>query len=909
MPPPFPAHRAPSSTYRVQLHADFTFGQLEAILEYLDDLGISTIYASPITRAIKGSRHGYDVTDPLLINPEIGTEADLENLSRLLKEKDMNWLQDIVPNHMAYESNNPWIYDALERGPHSPYYRFFDIDGNESGELTAGKVMAPFLGGTLTECLQKGEIRLAFKNNGFVLCYFDQEYPVAILLYQWIATVAAGCPPGLLASFRELEKAALGSIADWHAVKKEWLEAVYAEEEYLSFISQRVHFFQDQVALTGELVQGQFYLLTHAHLASSRINYRRFFTVNSLICLRMEDYNVFSTYHEKIHAWYQKGLIQGLRIDHIDGLAAPRQYIGRVRALFGPDCYLVAEKILEEGEDLPGDWLLQGTTGYEFLSAASQLLTDADGSKRLLAFYQEEIIPEPVIYEDLVFEKKYSFLRRYMGGELDNLIGLLFSLPLLETASTQSKEVLTEALALLMASFPVYRVYPDTSTFPETSRSFIRDAFAKAKEKGPGYGQPLDFLQRLFEEEKENPGGGDCQPGKQEQKLPFRRRLMQFTGPLAAKGIEDTSFYLYHPFIAHNEVGDTPAMAGIPLAAFHEKMMARQASLPFSLNASTTHDTKRGEDSRIRLNWLSAIPDEWISSVRKWRKMNACRVHEVKGRKAPAANDEYLIYQSLLGGFPEDGVVTDAFRERFDDYLTKALREGKAETRWEAPDEEYERSCHEFVKAILSPGSPFLEDFNPFVRKVIRESALYSLSQLLIKLTTPGIPDIYQGAELWDLSFVDPDNRKPVDYTLRKRLLKKMKEEEEKGLPAVLDFVKRHQTEGIGKLFVLYKTLAYRKRHPRVFTEGDYLPLGTADGSTLSYMRRHGNDWVLVLAPLIRQGAVQARITVTLPVAEAPTEWTDAFTGEIFQRRGATLEIGKSGPFFPLALLIGKTAE
>jgi len=321
----------PNSTYRVQLHAGFNLGQLESLLEYLHELGISTVYASPITKAIKGSQHGYDGIDPLFINPEIGTEEDLERLSRLLKKYGMSWLQDIVPNHMAYTSSNPWLYDALERGRQSEYYSFFDIDTDPAGELTDEKVMAPFLGSTLTECLQKAELVLDFNEQGFVIRYFGDFYPVAISLYHWILTLAEGCPTGLLASILELEDAAGLSAVEWKAARQKKLQRVTANKEYCAFIRQRVHFINQQTSVMAELVQRQHYILTHAHLAASRINYRRFFIVNSLICLRMEEEKVFTAYHEQIHSWYRKGYIQGLRLDHIDGLAGPRVYINRLR--------------------------------------------------------------------------------------------------------------------------------------------------------------------------------------------------------------------------------------------------------------------------------------------------------------------------------------------------------------------------------------------------------------------------------------------------------------------------------------------------------------------------------------------------------------------------------------------------
>lgn len=858
--------RIPSSTYRIQLHTGFTFRQLEAILDYLHELGISTIYASPITKAIKGSQHGYDVADPLSINPEIGTEEELRQLSGRLDKYGMTWLQDIVPNHMAYADSNPWLYDVLERGKDSEYYSFFDIETDPAGELTGDKLMAPFLGSTLTECLQKGELTLDHTDRGFIIRYFGNSYPVAISLYPWIATITEAPDP-----------------------------------------RQQVTFFNQQPALIAELVAHQHYILTHSHLAASRINYRRFFTINGLICLRMEDDAVFDAWHEQIHSWYRKGYIQGLRLDHIDGLAEPRRYIDRLRQRFGEDCYIIAEKILEEGERLPNNWQLQGMTGYEFLSPVSQVLTDPDGSRELLAFYQEYITATPTpTYDPIVFDRKHHYLLNNMGGELDNLLRLLYSLPLLGAAGMDKHRMRT-ALAILLASFPVYRIYPEAAPFPPESRAILATAFARSREKGPGSAQELDFLEKLF---TGDPATGSTHPAgtisgpQYVQRLRLQTRLMQFTGPLAAKGIEDTAFYVYHPYIAHNEVGDTPAIAGITPETFHQKMKDRLAALPYSLNATTTHDTKRGEDNRIRLNILSALPDEWTGAVKKWREMNRPFVAGDDQRPGPTPNDEYLIYQALLGGFPEDLIVTDDFRQRFHGYLTKALREGNTNTSYNHPDEAYEQGCHSFVTAILQPDSPFLENFIPFAWQVIRESFTYSLSQLLIKLTAPGIPDIYQGSELWELSFVDPDNRRPVDYALRTSLLKEIQEEEiKKGAGGALAFVHANRKKGAGKLFTVYHVLAYRNAHPELFSPGDYIPV-PAKGPVLSYIRRHEKKWALVIVPLVRQGASRfAEVALSLPPG-APSSWINIFTGDIHQRGDLSTVLNK----FPVAFLTGQTA-
>jgi (1->4)-alpha-D-glucan 1-alpha-D-glucosylmutase len=879
----------PSSTYRVQLHAGFNFRQLEDILDYLHELGITALYVSPITQALAGSQHGYDVSAPESLNPEIGTESDLERLSRRCKEYGMSWLQDIVPNHMAYDQGNPWLYDVLERGKASEYYSFFDIDTALSRELTGDRIMAPFLGSLLAESLQKKELRLEFSDKGFVIRYYDKDYPVAISAYRWICSVREDCPAGLSEAIEWIEKkAADASASEWNAAKEHWLEELGSNSPWISYIGECLPFFNEQSHVMGELLNKQHYVLEHAQLAASQINYRRFFTVNSLICIRMEEESVFSAWHRKILDWYEKGYIQGLRIDHIDGLAGPGLYIRRLRAVFGEDTYIVAEKILAAGEPLPADWELEGTTGYEFLAFASQLFTDPEGFSRLKKFYLEKIAPDTPEYEDLVFEKKYHFLKTKMGGELNNLLHFLFRLERPDGGQAD-KERLKEALAILMASFPVYRLYPEIFPLPETGRAVKERAFRKARQNGNDYARELDILELSLEDTR------------------FFTRLMQFTGPLAAKGIEDTTFYVYNPLISRNEVGDTPAKEGLTIAEFHKKMAERLNALPGSLNAGSTHDTKRGEDSRIRLNFLSSMAEEWIKAVTKWKEVNTRFVHAINGQAMPSGNDEYFIYQSLLGALPPDLTLTESFNRRFHAFLTKALREADTNTHYDSPNVTYEKKCHEFVEAILAPGSLFLETFLPLAGRIIERSMTYSMAQLLLRLTAPGIPDIYQGAECWELSLVDPDNRRSVDFELRKYLLKRIKEEEEKGWSAVKGFIDANNNNGAGKLFMLYKVLAWRKQFPDLFARGNYIPLATPD-HLLAYLRRDKGNWAMVAIPLIRSASLfsDPGWFCKLP-ADAPLTWINAFTGDTIRPGENGMPLSGLFEKFPAVLLTAHT--
>jgi len=791
----------PNNTYRVQLNDKFTLRDLEAILPYLHRLGIAAVYASPLTTATGGSQHGYDVTNPLVLSPEIGTEEDWQRLTAQLRGFGMGWIQDIVPNHMAYSTSNPWIAEVLQQGRDSVYFGWFDIDNDPPVEPLGERLMMPILGSPLEECIQRSELSLQATPRGFVIRYFDTDLPVNPGLNNWI--------------FSNGGEAAINA----------------------------------ESALLTQLLERLPYVLTYYRLADEHINYRRFFTVNSLIGLCMEKEAVFDGWHTSLLRWVEQGRIDGLRVDHIDGLADPKAYLRRLRQVFGEECYIVVEKILHREEPLAKDWPVQGTTGYEALADINQLLTDAAGSRQLLAFYREKVIDIPS-YEGLVYQRKHNYLRRKMGGEWENLFNRLVALP---QAAGKDPDRLKEALGVWMASFPTYRAYPDAGGIGAADGEMFSKALDRARQFEPELAAELDLLALLCE---------------QEQSLPFLRRLMQFTGPLAAKGIEDTVFYVYNPYISHCEVGDSPALAGIPPEEFHRRMQVRRSTQPHSLNTTTTHDTKRGEDARIRLNYLSAIPEEWIGAVTQWQQMNRPGLGPAVGSRAPSPNDEYLVYQALLGAWPEDGRITDTFRERFANYLPKALREADTETHYTDINEAYEERCQAFVRAILQTGSPFLASFAPFAQSVIRRSSVYCLSQLLLKVTMPGIPDIYQGAELWETSLVDPDNRSPVDYALRSSLLDELQKAETD---------RRPPAKGMEKLFTLYRSLAVRNLLPKVFSEGDYCPLET-NGPLLAFMRHHGADWVLVAVPLIRKDSPDA-VSLTLPTG-APQQWTSAFTGE-----------------------------
>ena len=818
----------PTATYRVQLHKDFNLKDLRQILDYLHRMGITTIYASPITKAEKGSQHGYDVVDPRLINPEIGTEEELMSIREFLNDHQMGWLQDIVPNHMAFSMENEWLSDVLARGNISEFYPFFDIIP-ENPFPGGEQIMVPFLGKELEACLEAREISLALSENGFEFRYADAAYPVSVFSYNWICGLAGTLSSPLLSWSKKLESFALLPYAQWSRFKPVVMAEPLGNPRSRAMLEEYIGMINQDPALLRKLLSFQHYRLCSWRESRHRMNYRRFFAINSLICLRMEDETVFDSYHQYVQTLYDRDLIQGLRIDHIDGLARPGEYITRLRTLFGDDCYIADEKILQVDELPLPDWSLQGTTGYDFLGFENQLLLDAGGRARLQQYYAENY--SAVAYEPIVFEKKYAFLKAQFGGELDNLLRLLQTL-FPEVNGLFAVSDMKEAMAILLAAFPVYRIYPEQFPLSDTDRKYTALAFDRAIAKREKLRPVFSWLKTLFEAEQDL-----------ENRRAFVGRWSQFTGPLAAKGTEDTVFYRYNPLISLNEVGDSPGRESMDAAEFHRLMQQRHLLQPLTMNASSTHDTKRGEDNRLRISMLTIFADEWISLVEKWSQENNSLLSYQGQRRMPSKRDEYMIYQALVGAY--DGDIL----KRFQDYLLKAIREANTDTSYDAPDDAYESACHRFAAGLLEKESAFLEKFLPFHQRIAAAARRFSLSQTVLKLMAPGIPDIYQGAECWDLSLVDPDNRRPVDFAFRIRMLDCMEALEAKGWQFLQEWLAEQEAQGMMKMYFIKKLLAYRKDQPDLFSKGIYTPV-IADAQWIGFVRQHAQTTLLVLAGL-----------------------------------------------------------
>jgi malto-oligosyltrehalose synthase/4-alpha-glucanotransferase len=834
----------PVATYRIQFHKGFSFTDFEKIISYLKELGVTTAYASPIFNAVPGSVHGYDGVNPLQINPEIGTEKQLRAISSGLKQDGIGWLQDIVPNHMAFHSQNEWLMDVLEKGQLSPYVSFFDIDWNS--KLHQGRVMVPFLGSTLEDVVQKGELQLTSKETGLFLQYYDSLFPIHPRSYD---TVTHAVINNAQLSRWQLQLEALLETNDtslfrdrWVETKNQWI-TLQKDNAVKTDTEQALKNINSNKQLLLQIANEQIYALCHWQETDYQINYRRFFTVNGLICLNIQNQQVFDQYHKLVHTLLKAGVFQGLRIDHIDGLYDPTQYLERLQQRAGEETYIVVEKILEPKEELPTNWTIQGNTGYDFLSIVNNLFTNKEAEKPFTTFYQQTTRNWQSIHQQL-HDKKSYILYTHMAGELENLYHLFLQLKIADyryLANVHPDDMKT-AIAEFLIQCPVYRYYATELPLFGDESTAVQDILNRMRKSGAAHRTAIDILERIWLH-KPHEGNEDYN----QRAVHFYKRCMQFTGPLMAKGVEDTLMYTYHRFIGHNEVGDSPEAFGHSPATFHQMMIERQAKWPLSINATSTHDTKRGEDARARLNVLTDLSEEWIALVKEWQDMN----RSFKTNNSPDANDEYFIYQSLIGCYPMPEQDEDDFPNRFTSYLEKALREAKLHSNWTTPNEDYEKATKAFALQLLDKGQSFWKSFQPFFTKVADQGIINSLTQVLLKFTCPGVPDVYQGCELWDFSFVDPDNRRSVDYTKRQEWLEPFAKvgEEENLWQELWD----DRYTGRIKLWLVNQLFQLRKQYADLFCNGTYIPLevnGTYKDHLLAFARKEEHNALVVAVPL-----------------------------------------------------------
>ncbi len=938
--------KLPTATYRLQFTPHFTFEVAQTIIPYLAELGISDLYASPILKARTGSTHGYDVVDPHQINPELGGEEKFQKLIEIVQKYDLGWIQDIVPNHMAFSSLNPVLVDVLENGPHSRYKDYFDIDWNHPYEGIRDRVLAPFLGKFYGDCLESGELKLQYEQCGFTINYWDCKFPIRIESYSKILDHNLSKLRQKLGRNNQDFVKFLGVL---YAIKyiptgsehrerydqitfiKGMLWELWNDNpEIHTFVQENIEAFNGEVGkpesfdLLDALLNEQFFRLAFWKVGNEELNYRRFFTVNDLICVRVEDQEVFDHSHQLILRLLQDQKITGLRIDHIDGLYDPKQYLIRLRDQ-AENAYIIVEKILETHEKLRVNWPIEGTTGYDFLNYVNGIFCQQEFQEQFEQIYTI-FIGNFLQCRDLINENKRKILNKHLAGDIDNLARLLKRVAdQYRYSSDFTIYGLKAALVEVMAAFSVYRTYINGDEVSKLDQECIEKVIEKTQENIPSFLNELineiNFIQKfMLLQYDENLTVED-----KKQWLHFVMRQQQFTGPLMAKSVEDTVLYIYNRLVSLNEVGSEPGKFGFSIEEFHGFNQHRSSDWPHTMNCTSTHDTKRGEDVRARINVLSEIPEEWETYLQTWKKINAPYKDRVREIEVPTGNDEYFLYQTLLGAFPftgkEQTTISDAFLERIKEYLIKAIREAKVNTAWLRPDRAYEEGFLKFVDGLLknTKQNKFLPSFQKLQHKIQHYGVFNSLSQVLLKITVPGVPDFYQGTELWDLSLVDPDNRRPVDFKHRLKLLNEIRSHWKKDKLALFQALYQHPEDGKIKLFTIYQTLRARQEHQELFQRGDYQKLavnGSLKQHIVTFMRTWNDQSAIAIAPrfltaLIKEDEyplgeqVWHETRISLPTGSSAL-WKDALTGQQIQAEN-TLWIRDVLNLFPVALLIKET--
>ncbi|MEK6375194.1 MAG: malto-oligosyltrehalose synthase [Acidobacteriota bacterium] len=870
-------YRVPRATYRLQLNAGFTFADVKSVAPYLAELGISDIYSSPILKARKGSTHGYDIVDPAVLNPELGTEADFATLHQALARQQIGLLLDVVPNHMAASHENAWWMSVLENGPKSRFVHYFDIDWR------CDRILLPILGRPYGEALESREIRLRFDEEGFWIAYYDKRLPLAPDSYRLVLRECAPLPDEL----RELVEVD-AEVANSKFLKETLWRICEEDPNFRATLDATVEGIS--IDALDALLDAQWYRLAYWRIASETINYRRFFDVTDLVGVRVENPEVFEARNRRIFELIAEGKVTGLRIDHIDGLHDPVTHMRKLQARLADGFYVIVEKILAHDEELPAEFPVSGTTGYEFANALNALFVDSAGLQRLDAFYRA-FTGETRSFADICYEKKKQVIQELFSGEMRALGEQLADVAMSDRNARDFAPVdLTAALTEVIACLNVYRTYVRDEAVSDADARRIREAIACARARAA-----LSVDRRLFIFlENVLLVRPPAYVKDRDRWLAFVTRWQQFTARVMAKGVEDTAFYTYNRLVSLNEVGGEPGREAFDGAAdLHRHNARRAAAWPHTLNATSTHDTKRSEDVRARIDVLSEMPDVWARQVRRWSRMNAA----LRRDGIPHPNEELLLYQTLMGMWPLDDADLPSVRPRLKLYLEKAAREAKSHTSWIAPNAEYEEALLGFADALLSHDD-FCRELVRFQKRVAFFGAINALAQLVVKATSPGVPDFYQGTELWDFSLVDPDNRRPIDYARRAAMLRKIKS-------ANVDTLLRRWPDGRVKLFTTWKLLDVRARHADLFRDGDYEPLEVTP-NVFAFVRRNAGGAVAVAVPrlasqLVKPGKFplgEVWGDTTLPL---PGRWRNAFTGGVVE--GESLLLREVFARFPVAVL------
>jgi len=950
--------RVPSATYRVQFHLNFRFSDAEQIVPYLHEMGISHLYASPRGKARKGSLHGYDVADPLRINSELGTEEEFTHLVERLRKYGMGLLLDIVPNHMAASPENPWWMDVLENGIESSYASYFDIDweapGAKSSDVQKNQVVLPILTDQYDRVLFSLRIALRFDERGFYIEAEGNRAPINPRTYYQIlgpcleslkgsgtatqetleelervlkAAEDLAVPP---AEILGVEKASTTARAELKArlwklyLKPAGIRA--AIEETLKLLNG-IKGSPESFDLLDDLLLEQSYRLAHWRTATEEINYRRFFGLSDLVALRVEDPHVFDATHALIFRLVAENKVDGLRVDHIDGLLDPQVYLDRLQNArkLEPDdesdqlnIYTVVEKITSGDEELPKSWRTAGTTGYDFLNAVNTMLIDEDGWKTLQDIYRK-FTGIRSSFAETWYARKRQVMEALFGSDIQVLSCRLGRLAALDPRGRDLPlKELIRALKEITARLPVYRTYIRNLELPARDKGYLWRAirFARLRARISDVSDAVfNFLQRVFL--LDPPPEPVSYRGAW---LDFLRRWQQFSGAVMAKGLEDTAFFVHHGLLSLNEVGCNPVRRDIHFGvdAFHQFNRKRLEQSPYTLNTTSTHDTKWSEDVRARINVLSEMPNRWRVRLNRWSRLNKKNKIEVEGRLAPSPNEEVLLYQALLGLWPLDEPDFPKIKERMGTFLLKAVREAKTHSNWFSPNEAYETALHQFLSKILEPKkNAFLEDFLSFWDEIGCYGACNAYSQVLLKMTSPGVPDFYQGNGLWQFRLTDPDNRSSVDYRERTKIMEGVSALESDPTQCAICELLNNWRDGRLKLYLTKKVLSFRRAHKELFLQGEYVPLHITGGKrehVCCFARRREGEWAITAVPrltakLVKPGvfplgeAIWDRAMIALPPA-APRDWVDVLTGQRIAASRSAIPVSAIFRKLPFAFLV-----
>jgi (1->4)-alpha-D-glucan 1-alpha-D-glucosylmutase len=964
--------RIPTVTYRVQFNRVFKFADAQEIVPYLQKLGISDCYASPVLKTPADSDNGYDVCDHSQLNPVFGSEDDFAAFTSTLSKHGLGLILDIVPNHMGIGQTNAWWMDVLENGPSSSYAHYFDIDWHPVNPQLENKVLLSILEDQYGNVLEDGKLRLAYEDGAFFIYYYETKLPLTPRSYtsilehrldrlaetlgkdneslqelQSILTAISYLPGRTESDPEKLEE----RNREKEIIKRRIAALVHASPPVRDAIDTAVAEFNGTVGepesfdLLDRLIDAQSYRLAFWRVAGEEINYRRFFDINELAAIRMELPEVFQATHQLILRFLAEGKATGLRVDHPDGLWDPAAYFRQLQQSYASQkiksldnaplnpnrmqappwpLYVVAEKILSKGESLPEDWAVYGTTGYDFLNNLNGVFVELANRDAVDKIYWD-FIGRKIDFRNLINSSKKMTMLISLASEVNSLSHQL------DRISERNRHyrdftlnTLTFAIREVIACLSVYRTYNNATTgaVSERDQKYIEAAVGEAKKRNPRTARALfDFIQDTLLLRNLHHFHAEDRP----RVIEFVMELQQLTGPVMAKAVEDTAFYAYNRLTSLNEVGGDPEQFGLSLEAFHRQNADRRRHWPHSMLATSTHDTKRSEDVRARINVLSEIPTEWGAALERWSRFNAGQKSEVDGELAPDRNDEYLFYQTLVGAWPLDSCTAEEFadfRERISAYMLKAVKEAKVHTSWVNPNEAYNHAVSEFVKQVLiaDPKSGFLSDFMYFHRGVAYPGMLNSLAQTLLKIASPGVPDFYQGTELWDFSLVDPDNRRAVDFGKRIQLLEELKQREKEDRPALVQDLLTHWVDGRIKLYVTYKGLSFRRSHRSLFEEGNYLSIDASDRARdhiCAFARQKGETRALVAVPRLITKLLRAErpplgegtwgsSALVLP-GDAPDGWINILTGDELKavpaKPGKLLPLASVFQNFPLALL------